>query len=58
MSVEKAPRDELIAAAIRSAYAARPGERSFLVQAGKELVKLIGRDDYEMLSSILQRIQH
>jgi hypothetical protein len=26
------------------------------VQAGKELVRLIG-DDYEMLSSILQRIQ-
>jgi hypothetical protein len=57
MSVEKAPRDELIAATIRAAYAVREGERSFLVQAGKELVKLI-RDDYEMLSSILQRIQH
>jgi hypothetical protein len=57
MSVEKAPRDELIAATIRAAYAERKGERSFLVQAGKELVKLIG-GDYEMLSSILQRIQH
>jgi hypothetical protein len=57
MSIEKAPRDELIAATIRSAYAVRQGERSFLVQAGKELVKLIG-DDYEMLSAILQRIQH
>lgn len=57
MSVEKAPRDELIAATIRSACSVRQGDRSFLVQAGKELVKLI-RDDYEMLSSILQRIQH
>ena len=56
MSVEKAPRDELMAAAIRAAYAAREGERTFLVQAGKELVKLIG-DNYEMLASILQRIQ-
>ncbi len=56
MSVEKAPRDELIAAAIRAAYAVREGERSFLVRAGKELVKLIG-DNYEMLASILQRIQ-
>ncbi|GIX45830.1 MAG: hypothetical protein KatS3mg131_0041 [Candidatus Tectimicrobiota bacterium] len=56
LSVEKAPRDELIAAAIRAAYAVRQGERSFLVQAGKALVKLIG-DDYEMLASILHRIQ-
>ena len=56
MSVEKAPRDELIAAAIRTAYTAREGERPYLVKAGKELVKLIG-DNYEMLSSILQRIQ-
>jgi len=56
MGVEKAPRDELIAAAIRAAYAVHPGERSFLVKAGKELVKLIG-DDYEMLSTILHRIQ-
>jgi hypothetical protein len=56
MGVEKAPRDELIAGAIRAAHAVREGERSFLVQAGKELVRLIG-DDYEMLSSILQRIQ-
>jgi hypothetical protein len=54
--VEKAPRAELIAGAIRAAYVVRDCERSFLVQAGKELVKLIG-DDYEMLSSILQRIQ-
>jgi hypothetical protein len=56
MGVEKAPRDELIAAAIRAAYAVHAGERSFLVKAGKELVKLIG-DDYEMLSTILHRIQ-
>jgi hypothetical protein len=56
MGVEKAPRDELIAGTIRAAYTVREGERSFLVQAGKELVRLIG-DDYEMLSSILQRIQ-
>ena len=56
MSVEKAPRDELIAAAIRTAYAEHKGERSFLVKAGKELIKIIG-DDYELLSSILRRIQ-
>jgi hypothetical protein len=56
LGVEKAPRAELIAGAIRAAYTVRDCERSFLVQAGKELVKLIG-DDYEMLSSILQRIQ-
>jgi hypothetical protein len=56
MGVEKAPRDELVAATIRAAYAVRQGERSFLVQAGKELIKLIG-DDYEMLAAILQRIQ-
>lgn len=56
LSVEKAPRDELIAGVIRAAYAVRDGERSFLVHAGKELVRLIG-DDYEMLSSILHRIQ-
>jgi hypothetical protein len=56
MSVERAPRDELIAAAIGIAYAVHGRERSFLVKAGKELVKLIG-DNYEMLSSILHRIQ-
>jgi hypothetical protein len=56
MNNEKAPRDELIVATIRAAYAAHPDERAFLVKAGKELAKLIG-DDYEMLSSILRRIQ-
>ena len=56
LGVEKAPRDELIAGAIRAANIVRKGERAFLVQAGKELLRLIG-DDYEMLASILQRIQ-
>lgn len=56
LGVEKAPRDELIAGAIRAANTVRKGERAFLVQAGKELLRLIG-DDYEMLASILQRIQ-
>ncbi len=56
LAVEKAPREELIAGVIRAAYSVRDRERSFLVHAGKELVRLIG-DDYEMLSSILQRIQ-
>ena len=56
LSVEKAPRDELISGVIRAANTVREGERAFLVQAGKELVRLIG-DDYDMLSSILQRIQ-
>lgn len=56
LGVEKAPRDELIAGTIRAANTVRKGERAFLVQAGKELLRLIG-DDYEMLASILQRIQ-
>jgi hypothetical protein len=56
LGVEKAPRDELIAGTIRAANEVRKGERAFLVQAGKELLRLIG-DDYEMLASILQRIQ-
>lgn len=56
MGVDKAPRDELIAAAIRAAAASHPGDRAFLIKAGKELVKLI-RDDYELLSTILHRMQ-
>jgi hypothetical protein len=56
MRVERAPRDELIAATIRTAATAYGDDHGFLVQTGKELVKLIG-DDYEMLTSILQRVQ-
>ena len=56
MAVEKAPREELVAAAIRAAYAEREGDRAFLVKAGKQLIKLVG-DDYTTLASIVQRIQ-
>jgi hypothetical protein len=57
MRVDRVPRDELIAATLRNAATVYgEDERGFLVQAGKELVKLVG-DDYEMLTSILQRVQ-
>src|SRR5262249_49375851 len=42
MGVEKAPRDELIAAAIRAASVVHPGDRSFLVKAWQERRKAHG----------------
>ncbi len=52
----RAPLDELVAAALRHAVAAHGGDRAFLVGAGKELARLL-KDDYETLSSILRRVQ-
>ncbi len=51
----RAPLDELVAAALRHAVAAHGGDRAFLVAAGKELARLL-KDDYETLSSTLRRV--
>jgi hypothetical protein len=52
----RAPADELVAAALRHALDAHGGDRSFLVRAGKELARHL-KDDYETLSSILRRVR-
>ena len=51
-----APCDEMVAACIREALAARNGDRDFIVNAGKELASLL-RDDYERLRAIVRRIR-
>ncbi|MFH1008142.1 MAG: hypothetical protein V1800_11695 [Candidatus Latescibacterota bacterium] len=50
-----APTDELIIAAVRHAYSAHDHDVAYLVQAGKELSRLI-RDDYDRLDSIIRRV--
>jgi hypothetical protein len=52
------PSDELLAAVIRAAARARPGDdgRAFLVQAGREVASLL-KDDYDRLTAILRRIR-
>ena len=50
------PADELVAASIRRAYAARGGDREFLLRAGRTLAMLL-KDDYPRLAAILRRIQ-
>jgi hypothetical protein len=52
------PSDELLAAVIRAAARARPGDdaRAFLVQAGREVASLL-KDDYDRLNAILRRIR-
>jgi hypothetical protein len=52
----RAPVDELVAAALAHAVDAHGGDRAFLVRAGKELARLL-KDDYETLSSILRRVR-
>lgn len=52
----RAPADELVAAALRQAVEAHGGDRGFLVRAGKELARLL-KDDYDTLSSILRRVR-
>jgi hypothetical protein len=47
--------DELIAATIRNANAARGGEREFLIKAGKEVAMLLANDPTR-LNGILRRI--
>ena len=48
--------DEVMAASLRRAAAARPDSRSFLVRAGKALTPLLGRDPMR-LQATLRRIQ-
>jgi hypothetical protein len=50
-----APPDEVVAACIREANAARGGDMDFLVAAGKELANLM-RDDYDRLQAIMRRV--
>ena len=53
------PADELVAASLRQASRCRGGgepERAYLVQAGRELVRLLG-DDLARLDGILRRIR-
>lgn len=47
--------DELIAASIRNACAARGGDREFLVRAGKEVALLLA-NDMNRLNGVLRRI--
>ncbi len=51
----RVPVDELIIAAVRLAAEAHDHPGQYLVQAGKELAKLL-RDDYDRLHSLMRRI--
>lgn len=50
-----APSEEVVAACIREANAARGGDFEFLVAAGKELANLF-KDDYDRLQAIMRRV--
>jgi len=50
-----APSEEVVAACIREANAARGGDFEFLVAAGKELANLL-KDDYDRLQAIMRRV--
>lgn len=50
-----APSEEVIAACIREAHAARGADFEFLVAAGKELASLM-KDDYDRLHAIMRRV--
>jgi hypothetical protein len=50
-----APSEEVVAACIREANAARGGDFEFLVEAGKELASLL-KDDYDRLQAIMRRV--
>ena len=52
----RAPVDELAAAALRHAVVAHADDQRYLVRAGKELARLL-KDDYETLSSVLRRVR-
>lgn len=54
--VPSVPSDELIAACIKEACAARGGDYDFLVEAGQSLAHTF-RDDYDRLSSVLRKIR-
>ena len=49
------PSEEVVAACIREANAARGGDFEFLVAAGKELASLL-KDDYDRLQAIMRRV--
>ncbi len=49
------PADQLIPAAMRTAYRCHGSSTSYLVRAGKELARLL-RDDYDRLGAILRRV--
>ncbi|NPV26455.1 MAG: hypothetical protein HPY81_03150 [Firmicutes bacterium] len=48
--------DELIAACLRRASQAHPVPRQYLIDAGKELVRLL-KDDYDRFNAILRRLR-
>ena len=48
--------DELVAACLREAAAAKGGDRGYLVRAGKELAVLLG-SDVNRLTAVLKRIR-
>ena len=54
--VSEVPSDELLAAAIREAYAKRNNDYAFLVAAGQALSHLL-RSDYDRLVCILRKIR-
>ena len=54
--VAEVPRDELLAATIRNAAKSRSDNYKYLVEAGKQVSRLM-RDDYERLGSVLRKIK-
>ncbi len=53
--MSNAPVDELVAAVVRNVYQARKCDRTWLVQAGRQLSLLL-KDDYDRLSAILSQV--
>ncbi|MHB0977083.1 MAG: HAS-barrel domain-containing protein [Candidatus Aquicultorales bacterium] len=51
------PTDELLAAAVRTAYRNRDCDDSFLIKAGQEIAIML-KDEYERARSILRRVGH
>lgn len=56
LGVTTVPSDELIAACVREAFAARDSDRDFLVEAGQALSHLF-RADYDRLVAVLKKIR-
>ncbi len=54
-SVCQAPPEDLAAACLRAAWAARGEDEDFLLQAGRKLLELLG-DDYERLQAIMNSV--
>jgi len=55
LSAPRVPADDLVIAAVQTAWHARAYDMPYLVMLGKGLCRLI-RDDYDRLSSIMRRI--